>query len=106
MKKGRQTILIWRVFFVHRGHVAGTPGVPLRCTWDEKSIQPATTTQVIAGMAAAYMRTRLLGCVSAAVLFVRRQSLSGEQRKRAAKGEGDRFPSSRVSHAAWSEWPH
>ena len=32
----------------------GTSQVLLRCTWDEKSRQPVTTTQIIAGRSVAY----------------------------------------------------
>ena len=43
-----------RFFKFTEGYVPGTLEPPLQCTWDEKSRQPATATQVIAGRSTAY----------------------------------------------------
>ena len=41
-------------FFKFAGGTSQVHWPPLRCTWDEKSRQPATATQVIAGRSTAY----------------------------------------------------
>ena len=49
VKKERQTIPVWCAFLTSPRTRRRYTGVQLRYTWDEKSIQPVTNTEVIAG---------------------------------------------------------